>query len=173
MRRLRSGAGEWPREQFRKHGVTYEVSDRSKSEIYLDVLPLLNSRRVTLLDHPRLVSQLCDLERLTSRGGKDMIDHPPGTHDDVANACAGAVLAAYGAHKQPLTTAWRAPDYAPLRGPAPGGYRVDPVTLKPLGTERTCIKVHNNPRAPGAGGSWESSQQIRLMNGKEKCHGCP
>ncbi len=27
-------AGEWPREQFAKHGVTYEISDKSKTEIY-------------------------------------------------------------------------------------------------------------------------------------------
>jgi hypothetical protein len=31
------------------------------------------------------------LERRTTRGGKDSIDHPPGGRDDVANAIAGAV----------------------------------------------------------------------------------
>jgi hypothetical protein len=57
------------------------------------MLPLLNSGKVELLDHPRLVSQLCGLERRTARGGRDSIDHPPGQHDDIANAVAGAVLA--------------------------------------------------------------------------------
>ena len=33
--------GEWPREQFRKHGVNYEPSSKSKSEIYADLLPML------------------------------------------------------------------------------------------------------------------------------------
>jgi hypothetical protein len=42
-------AGAWPREQFAKHGVRYETSDRSKSEIYLESLPLLNSGKVELL----------------------------------------------------------------------------------------------------------------------------
>jgi hypothetical protein len=29
------------------------------------------------------------LERRTARGGRDSIDHPPGAHDDLANAVAG------------------------------------------------------------------------------------
>lgn len=90
-------AGEWPREQFRKHGVDYETSDTSKSAIYLEALPLLNSGRLELLDQPRLISQLCGLERRTARGGRDSIDHAPNSHDDVCNAALGAlVLAAAG-----------------------------------------------------------------------------
>ena len=46
-------AGEWPREQFRKHGVQYEPADRPKSDLYRDMLPLLNSGKVELLDLPR------------------------------------------------------------------------------------------------------------------------
>ena len=89
--------GEWPREQFAKHGIRYVPSDKVKSAIYLEFLPLLNSGRVELLDHPRLISQLCSLERRTARGGKDSIDHPKGAHDDVVNSAAGAlVLAAAG-----------------------------------------------------------------------------
>ena len=42
----------------------------------------------------RLVQQLATLERRTARGGKDSIDHPPGGHDDIANAIAGAALLA-------------------------------------------------------------------------------
>jgi hypothetical protein len=86
-------AGEWPREQFGKFGITYEPSAKSKSELYVDLLPLINSGRIELPDHPKLISQLCGLERRTARGGKDSIDHAPGGHDDVANAVAG--LAAF------------------------------------------------------------------------------
>jgi hypothetical protein len=82
--------GQWPREQFRKRGVTYEPSDRSKSEIYLEALPLLNAGRVDLLDSERLVDQICGLERKTARGGRDSIDHGPHAHDDLANAALGA-----------------------------------------------------------------------------------
>jgi hypothetical protein len=84
-------AGEWPREQFRKCGVDYEPAAKPKSELYGELLPVINSRRVALLDNGRLVSQLIALERRTSRGGRDSIDHPPGGHDDLANAAAGAV----------------------------------------------------------------------------------
>jgi hypothetical protein len=87
-------AGAWPKEQFAKHGVRYETSDRSKSEIYLESLPLLNSGKVELLDHARLISQLCGLERRTARSGRDSIDHAQGSHDDVCNSALGALLLA-------------------------------------------------------------------------------
>jgi hypothetical protein len=89
--------GEFPREQFRKRGITYNVSERVKSDIYVDFLPLLNSGRVMLPRSEKLVRQLCSLERTTVRGsGKDTIDHPRdrGMHDDLANAVAGAAVLA-------------------------------------------------------------------------------
>ncbi len=85
-------AGEWPREQFRKAGIEYRTSEKSKSEIYGELLPVLNSGRVELLDSERLVSQLVRLERRTARGGKDSIDHGPGGHDDLINAAAGVLV---------------------------------------------------------------------------------
>ena len=90
--------GEFPREQFNKRGIRYVPSERNKSEIYRDFLPLLNSGNVTLPRNDRLIRQLCSLERTTGRGsGRDSIDHPPGQHDDVANCVAGAaVLCAAG-----------------------------------------------------------------------------
>ena len=87
-------AGEWPREQFRKLGVTYKLSEQPKSDLYRDTLPLLNSGKVELLDLPRLTAQLCGLERRTARGGRDSIDHAPAAHDDLANAVAGVLLLA-------------------------------------------------------------------------------
>ena len=89
-------AGEWPVERFQKYGIRYEQSAAPKSDLYRDLLPILNSGRCELLDHPRLVAQLCQLERRTARSGKDSIDHPPGAFDDVANACAGALVGAAG-----------------------------------------------------------------------------
>jgi hypothetical protein len=81
--------GEWPVEQFRKFGILYEQAAKPKSELYQDALSALNSRRLELLDHPRLVQQLVGLERRTARSGRDSIDHARGAHDDVANAVAG------------------------------------------------------------------------------------
>lgn len=88
-------AGEWPREQFQKRGVHYEPSEKPKSDIYRDLLPLINSAAIDLLDNQRLINQLITLERRTARGGKDSIDHPRGGHDDVANAAAGALVTAF------------------------------------------------------------------------------
>ena len=87
-------AGEWPREKFRDAGIKYDLTDKVKSAIYLDTLPMLNSGRVRLLENKRLITQLCALERRTSRGGKDSIDHPPRAHDDVANSACGALVLA-------------------------------------------------------------------------------
>ncbi len=85
-------AGEWPRERFREHGVEYFPAELVKNEIYVNFLPMLNSGRVELLDHPRLIGQLCGLERRTARGGRDSIDPPPGAYDDVANAACGCLV---------------------------------------------------------------------------------
>jgi hypothetical protein len=89
-------AGEWPREQFSKYGITYEPHAKPKSDLYKDFLPLVNSRRALLLDNPKLATQLCSLERRTARGGRDSIDHAPGAHDDVANCVAGVIVALAG-----------------------------------------------------------------------------
>ena len=53
--------GEWPRARFAEHGIEFEQSARPKSDLYRDLLPLLNARRVELLDLPRLSAQLCGL----------------------------------------------------------------------------------------------------------------
>ncbi|MCI0404139.1 MAG: hypothetical protein L0212_11565, partial [Acidobacteria bacterium] len=87
-------AGEWPRERFAVHGVHYEPSSKTKSELYAELLPLVNAARVELLDSPRLAAQLAGLERRTARGGRSSIDHAPGGHDDLANAAAGALVEA-------------------------------------------------------------------------------
>lgn len=91
-------AGEWPRERFRVNGITYEPAAKPKSDLYRDMLPMINSGKVDLLDHDRLLNQLVSLERRTARGGKDSIDHAPGGHDDVANCVAG-VVTSFGVRK--------------------------------------------------------------------------
>ena len=65
------------------------------------MLPLLNGRRVELLDDDRVVNQICGLERRTARGGRDSVDHAPGAHDDLANAVLGAAWLAAGKYGVP------------------------------------------------------------------------
>jgi hypothetical protein len=84
--------GDWVTEAFRKMGITVKPAEKPKSDLYREMLPLLNGKRCTLLDIPRLSAQLVGLERRVARGGRDSIDHAPGSHDDMANAAAGALL---------------------------------------------------------------------------------
>ena len=83
--------GEWVTSAFRARRIRCEPSPKAKSDLYRDLLPLINSRSVDLLDLPKLVGQVCSLERRVGRGGRDSIDHPPMAHDDVANAAAGVL----------------------------------------------------------------------------------
>ena len=99
-------AAQWPVEAFQKHGIAYEPSERSKSEIYVEILASLNAHKVELLDNPRLIAQLCGLERRVVRGtGREVVDHGIGRHDDVVNAAMGALLLAVS---EPTMLEWAA-----------------------------------------------------------------
>jgi hypothetical protein len=87
-------------EGFRAHGVTYRPSERDRSAIYLELLPLVNAGRAVLLDVPELLRELRGLERRRGTSGRDRVDHRPGSHDDRANAAAGALLLAASAAKR-------------------------------------------------------------------------
>lgn len=82
-------AGETFKTQFEAQGISYAVADRTKSELFEALEPLLNSHQLVLLDVPTCEQQLLGL---VWRGNK--IDHPAGEHDDFANAAAGALLQA-------------------------------------------------------------------------------
>jgi hypothetical protein len=84
----------WCVEAFAKVGIKYEHSERNRSEIYLDCLPLFTSGRARILDNKRLINQFASLERKTSSVGKDRVNHGVGGHDDAANAAALAMVLA-------------------------------------------------------------------------------
>jgi hypothetical protein len=81
-------------EAFQKVGVKYIKSERDRSAIYLDTLPLFTSGRAHLIDNPRLVSQFAALERRTFSTGRDRVDHGSTGRDDVCNSAAGALVLA-------------------------------------------------------------------------------
>ncbi len=85
-------SGEWCSSSFRKEGIRYKNSELSKSDIYLEFLPLVMQGQVELLDHRQQTSEFRQLERRTGKG-KATTDHPKGLHDDVANAAAGSIVA--------------------------------------------------------------------------------
>lgn len=87
--------GDFVQEQFRKRGIAYQPSEKTKSELYAELLPLINSQRVELPDIKRLKDELAGLERRTSRTGKDSIDHAPGQHDDMINSVSGCAILAH------------------------------------------------------------------------------
>ena len=66
------------------------MAKQTKSELFRDLLPLLNCGRIVLPRNERLLGQIVGLERRTSAVGRDTISHPDRGHDDVANAVAGA-----------------------------------------------------------------------------------
>jgi hypothetical protein len=71
---------------FARHGVSYEVSQLTKSQLYESLEPRVNAGEVELPDLPKLQEQLITLVR---RGAR--VDHQSGDHDDLANAVAGLV----------------------------------------------------------------------------------
>jgi hypothetical protein len=87
---------DWVAEAFAKHGVRVEQCAKPKSDLYRELLAPLNSGRIELLDHLRLIAQLCGLERRTARSGRDSIDAPQGRPEDLINAAAGAIVEVFG-----------------------------------------------------------------------------
>jgi len=83
-------AAQWVVEAFRKAGARYIQSDRDRSSVYMDTLPIFTSGRARLLDNPKLISQFASLERRTFSTGRERIDPGPG-HDDSANSAAIAL----------------------------------------------------------------------------------
>jgi hypothetical protein len=92
---------EFVRERFTTKGVAYRIADRTKSDYYKELLPLLNSRRIELLSVPKLQAQLLGLERRTARGGRDSIDHAQNSHDDIVNSAAIALVTAASRNVEP------------------------------------------------------------------------
>jgi bifunctional DNA-binding transcriptional regulator/antitoxin component of YhaV-PrlF toxin-antitoxin module len=102
--------GEWICEAFAKEGIIVEPASLTVSELYLEALPMILSGSAELLDIPRLISQLVNLERRARTGGRDLVTHVVGLHDDLANAVSGALyLAGSEASSGPVIFAASAP----------------------------------------------------------------
>ncbi|MGA2254421.1 MAG: hypothetical protein ABSG53_07155 [Thermoguttaceae bacterium] len=94
--------GDFPREAVRQCGLSYRVSDRTTSDCFAALLPLMNSREVELPRHPKALAQIGALQRRPSASGRDKIGHPSNAnaHDDMAAAIAVAVAhCAFGTPK--------------------------------------------------------------------------
>jgi hypothetical protein len=77
-----------------------------------------------LLDVKRMLAQFASLERRTLSTGRDRVDHPAGDrHDDLSNACAGALrLAAAGSRSCRVTQEFLDAVKSGRRGPTETQY---------------------------------------------------
>jgi hypothetical protein len=125
---------------WRPYQIGYQPSELSRSEIYGDFLPLLMNRQVELPDDPKLRAQLIALDRRTT-SNREIIDHPPGGHDDSINSAAGACIQA-----------------------AKIGLKIKPPeSEKPMGTLeeqrarefQAYLKGLHNPDSSGGGSKWD------------------
>jgi hypothetical protein len=82
--------------EWLRHGINFTACERTTSENYLHVLPMLLAGRVRLIDNTTLRSQLASLERRVGAGDRETVTHPQhaSAHDDVAAAVCGALAAA-------------------------------------------------------------------------------
>lgn len=84
----------WVVQSFERQGILYRQTDKDKSAFYLETEPLFAQGRIEILDHPQLARELRLLERRPRPGGKTIVDHPSGSHDDHANSLALAAAKA-------------------------------------------------------------------------------
>lgn len=97
-------AAGWVVESFARHGIVVEHAEVDKSEAYLELEPLIATGRIELLDQPKQLRELATLERRARPGGKPLIDHPRGGHDDHINALAFAAYSAVQANQVTIDT---------------------------------------------------------------------
>lgn len=99
-------AGAYPAEEFSRNKVSLKYTDRNRSQLYSELLPVLNTGQIELPPDEVMLGQLANLERKTGRAA-DIIDHPAGGHDDRCNAVAGlayhAGVANRGAFRIPVS----------------------------------------------------------------------
>jgi hypothetical protein len=84
-------SGDWTVNAFTAGGVEYRRSPLTRSELYLEGLPLFARGLVSIPANTTLLRELRLLERRTARSGRDFVDHGVGGSDDYANSLFGAL----------------------------------------------------------------------------------
>jgi hypothetical protein len=114
----------WVAGAFTAAGVEYRRSPLTRSELYLEGLPLFTRGLVSIAPISILLRELRLLERRTARSGKDSVDHGVGGSDDFANALFGALYLAAKAPEVPISYggfgAYTAPRFV-----GPGSYTAE------------------------------------------------
>jgi hypothetical protein len=81
----------WVSGAFTAAGCEYQKSPLTRSELYIEGLPLFTRGLVSIPPVAILLRELRLLERRTARSGKDSVDHGTGGSDDFANSLFGAL----------------------------------------------------------------------------------
>ena len=84
-------AAEWCSTAWRDNSMDYQRSEMPASQLAIEALPTFARGSISLPDHAVLLRELKNLERRTSRSGRDSVSHPPGLHDDHCAAVFGAL----------------------------------------------------------------------------------
>jgi hypothetical protein len=92
----------WNATAWQRAGIKYVPSQLTKSELYLAALPMLLSGQVRLVDSLKMRQQFVALERRVHPNGRESVDDSgaASAHDDLSNACAGAMVLASVAPKK-------------------------------------------------------------------------
>jgi len=83
-------SGDYASNSFASHGVNYEKSEKTKSELYLEAESAFNTERIEIPNRELLIVQLKSLIRKARSGGKDSVDSD--RPEDEANVVAGVAL---------------------------------------------------------------------------------
>jgi len=121
--------------------IAYQPADKTKGQIYAELLPLLNSGRwnCSITAH---ANQLLNLERRTSWAA-GVGRSPPQRHDDLANAAAGVLLLAWAGGGGHASLSPTSADHHPAGGSRRSAYARLPVT----GPD---VRIRTLGRLPGA-----------------------
>ena len=99
-------AAGWVREAYQRQGIKYIDAKMTKADAYLECEPLFAQGIIELLDEPTLVRELKLLESRPRAGGKTLVDHPRGGHDDHANSLCLAAATAFGSAAREPARLW-------------------------------------------------------------------
>jgi len=85
-------SGDFASNLFNKHSISYERSEKTKSELYIEAEALFNTQRIELPGKEPALSQLKMLVRKTRSGGRDSVDTDSGQPEDEGNVICGAAV---------------------------------------------------------------------------------
>jgi hypothetical protein len=81
----------WVQQAWRDLLGAYAEAGMYAWELYLEALAPFNRGLVELPEHLPLLREFKSLQRVAGRTGKESVEHPRGSHDDLANSVAGCL----------------------------------------------------------------------------------